>query len=216
MLSSFTQMFRGPAPVNRTVHLMLLAAIFGFVIYIATIATTAAFYNDDFPESLAVKVELMPVVFPVHMITGALALLLLPLAYAVRRESLWHRPIGRIAAVDVLISGLTAFPVALISPVTLWSAVGFTAQATTWLLLLSLGIFNICRRRVAAHRARMLLMAATTSGAIFFRVFLGLWAKFGTMQHFETFYALDAWVAWLFPLGICVLLLSATRKSNAG
>jgi hypothetical protein len=61
----------------------------------------------------------------------------------------------------------------------------------------------------------MLLMAATTSGAIFFRVFLGLWAKFGTMQHFEIFYALDAWVAWLLPLGTCALLLNSTRKSNA-
>ena len=40
-------------------------------------AVTAAFLNDDFPEGLAIKVELLPVIFPLHMVTGALALLAL-------------------------------------------------------------------------------------------------------------------------------------------
>jgi uncharacterized membrane protein YozB (DUF420 family) len=207
MNSSFVAKMRKNTVLNGATRFVLLPMIFCFVIYIAINGAYSTFFNEDFPESLAVKVELMPFIFPLHMITGALALLLLPLAYSVRRDSRWHRPIGRIAAVDVLISGVTAYPVALIAPVTMVSAAGFAAQATAWLLLLGLGIYNIRRRRVAAHRACMLLMVATTTGAIFFRLFLGLWARFGTFRYFEEFYALDAWIAWMLPLGVCAIFL---------
>ncbi len=201
--------------LKRATRFILLPMILCFVIYIASNAALSTFYNEDFPESLAVKVELMPIIFPIHMITGALALVLLPIAYSVRSNSRWHRPLGRVAAADVLISGITAFPVALIAPVTIWSAAGFTAQAASWLILLSLGIYNIRRHRVAAHRVCMLLMVATTSGAIFFRLFLGLWTRFGSFRYFEQFYAFDAWIAWMLPLGVSAwILLRSTDFSD--
>ena len=46
----------------------------------------------------------------------------------------------------------------------------------------------------------MVMLAATTSGAIFFRIYLALWAIFAQGKHFELFYACDAWIAWLLPL----------------
>lgn len=186
--------------MRRIALLPILAAIAGLVTDTAGKALWSAFANDDFPESLAVKVELLPLVFPLHMITGGLALLLVPLAFALRHRPTWHRPVGRLAAADVLVSGLTAFPVAWAAPVTLWSAAGFTAQATTWLVLLALGIRAIRQRRVEAHRACMILMLATTSGAVFFRVYLAFWAMLGTRRQFDAFYACDAWIAWLLPL----------------
>jgi uncharacterized membrane protein YozB (DUF420 family) len=207
MMNSFISIFRDHGPVKRAALAVFISMISIFILYIAAKAFLSTFYNDDFPESLAVKVELMPVIFPVHMITGALALVLLPVAYSVRHNRQWHRPIGRIAATDVLISGVTAFPVALWAPVTFWSAAGFSAQATTWLTLLVLGLYNIRRHRIAAHRACMLMMAATTSGAVFFRLYLGLWARFGSLRYFEIFYALDAWIAWLLPLSLCAVVL---------
>jgi hypothetical protein len=91
-------------------------------------ALTTAFLNDDFPESLAIKVELLPIIFPLHMLTGGMALLLVPLAIILRRRPRWHRLAGRIAAVDVILAGVTALPVAWTAPVTLWSAAGFMAQ----------------------------------------------------------------------------------------
>ncbi len=165
---------------------------------------------DDFPESLAVKVELMPVLFPLHMISGGLALLLVPAALALNRTPRWHRPVARIAALDVAVAGVTAFPVALIAPVTWTSALGFTAQGLTWLTLLALGIANIRAGRTAQHRACMILMAATMCGAIFFRVFLALFALAGQPRWFEMAYALDAWVAWLLPLALAALWLKRT------
>ncbi len=196
-----------PGPVKRTLCWAILTAIAAFVIMAAIKALTAAFLNDDFPEGLAIKVELLPVIFPLHMLTGGLALLLVPLAIALRRRPRWHRIAGRIAAADVLVAGVTALPVALVVPVTLGSALGFTAQGCAWLILLALGIWNIRRGRIAAHRAMMVMLAATTSGAIFFRIYLALWAIFAHGRHFDLFYACDAWIAWLLPLGISARLM---------
>lgn len=168
--------------------------------------------TDDFPEALAVKVELLPNVFAVHMIAGGLALLLVPLALLLRKVPRWHRLAGRIAAFDVLVAGVTAFPVALIAPVTKLSAWGFTAQGVTWLVLLALGIWNIRRRNVAAHRACMLLMLAATSGAVFFRIWLALWAIWGNFRWYEAFYAFDAWFAWTFP----ILMTGVWLKRSGG
>ena len=178
-------------------------------------ALRAPFALDEFPEALAVKVDLLPLVFPLHMVTGGLALLLVPLTFLLRRHPRWHRPIGRITAIDVVLAGLTAYPVALVAPVTRISALGFSAQATVWLILLGLGIRYIRHGRVAAHRACMLLMAAATSGALAFRIALATWAILGSMRHYEAFYAADAWLAWSLPLGLTAFLLHRTGGLRA-
>ena len=198
----------------RAFRIALIAAIALFVMLAAWKAMNTPFALDDFPEELAIKVELLPLIFPLHMVTGGLALLLVSLTFVARRHPCWHRPLGRITAADVLISGLTAFPVALVAPVTRISALGFSAQAAVWLTLLALGIHNIRRGRVAAHRACMLLMAATTSGALLFRIALAWWAILGSARHYEVFYAADAWLAWSLPLSLAAYLLHRGSIGN--
>jgi uncharacterized membrane protein len=148
------------------------------------------------------------------MVTGGLALLLVPLVLYLRGTR-WHRLVGRVAAGDVVVAGITAIPVAVVMPVTNMSAAGFVAQAIAWIALLALGIWNIRNGRVAAHRACMLMMAAVTSGALFFRIYLGLWKAFGVPQYFEAFYALDAWIAWGLPLvGVAIWLQLRPRPRS--
>ncbi len=178
---------------------LMLAPAGIFVTYVAVRGISESYDNEGFPEALAVKLEALPVIFPVHMVTGGAALLLIPLVLYLRGTR-WHRLVGRIAAVDIAIAGVTAIPVALVLPVTNMSAAGFAAQGLVWITLLACGIWSIRRRRLFAHRAAMLMMAAVTSGAVFFRVYLGLWKMVGVPRHFETFYALDAWIAWGLPL----------------
>lgn len=182
---------------------------------VATKAFMQTFDQDDFPEDLLVKVEHLPLIFPVHMFTGALALLLVPLALILRPWPRWHRIAGRIAAADVLVAGVTAFPVAWFMPLTPWSGAGFMAQASVWLTCLALGIRNIRHGRVAAHRACMLLMTATASGAIFFRVYLASWVILAQGRHFAAFYSVDAWIAWLLPLlGMALYLKMKAKRSG--
>ncbi|MFM5894483.1 MAG: DUF2306 domain-containing protein [Novosphingobium sp.] len=200
-------------PARRALRGIVLAALALFVIRTAILALYSPWQVDDFPEALAVKVELLPWIFPVHMLAGGLVLLLIPATILLRRCPRWHRPLGRVTAVVVLTAGLTAFPVALVAPVTRVSAWGFAAQGAVWLVLLGIGLRNIYLKRLRAHRAAMLLMAATSTGAVFFRVYLALWAIFGDLRHYEMFYAIDAWIAWSFPLAACAIFLKRTGAS---
>jgi uncharacterized membrane protein YozB (DUF420 family) len=200
----------------RAIRWVVLAAIAAFVTMVAVKAFMQTFDQDDFPDDLLVKVELMPMLFPVHMFTGALALVLIPLTLLLRPWRKWHRIAGRMAAADVVVAGLTAYPVALVAPVTPWSAAGFAAQATVWLTLLVLGIRSIRQGRPERHRAFMLLMTATASGAIFFRIYLASWAILAQGKHFAVFYAWNAWLAWLLPLlGTALVLRAGMRRSIA-
>lgn len=193
---------------------MLVASIALFVIRVAMTALGQAFVHNDFSETLQVKLDALPWLFPLHMLAGGLALLLVPLAWAARRRPAWHRPLGALAACDVVLAGVSAYPVAWIGPVSPWSAAGFIAQATTWLGLLALGLWHIAHGRKAEHRRAMLLMAAAASGAVFFRLWLALWAIFGQRRHFVLFYSCDAWFAWLLPLVVMALMLNRARVPN--
>lgn len=200
-------------------RLAMLTPLAVFVIYVAVRGIVESYDNEGFPEALAVKLELLPIIFPVHMVTGGLALLLVPLVLYLRGTK-WHRVLGRIAAIDIFIAGMTAVPVAVVMPVTNTSAAGFVAQGIAWIVLLGYGIWSIRRGRLAAHRACMLMLTAVTSGALFFRVYLGLWKAFGRSSYFETFYAVDAWIAWGLPLiGMAMWLrrpISGSRIHNDG
>ena len=183
-----------------------------FVTATAIKALRAPWAIDDFPEELLIKAELLPVIFPVHMLTGGLALLLVPTALLLNGRQRWHRPVARQAALDVALAGVTAFPVAWLEPVTYASALGFSVQGALWLVLLALGIWHIRHGRTQAHRACMLLMAAATSGAMFFRIYLALFAIYGSYRYYLPFYACDAWLAW----GLPVLLTALWLKRTAG
>lgn len=189
---------------------LILAGPGIFVTYVGLRGISESWDNDGFPEALAVKLELLPIIFPVHMVTGGLALLLVPLALWLRGTR-WHRFFGRAAAADILIAGVTAIPVAVFLPVTKISAAGFAAQGVTWLTLLGFGFWHIRAGRISAHRACMLMLAAVTSGAVFFRLYLGLWKFFGVGPYFYAFYALDAWIAWGLPLIVTAFWLRSPK-----
>ena len=196
--------------VRQIAAFAILAAITLYLFLVAAKGLGAAFDQDDFPETLLIKMETMPRLFPVHMVTGALALLMVPLTYALRRRPA-HRWAGGVTAALVLVSGVTALPVALYEPVTLWSGAGFAAQAVTWLSLLGLGLYHLWKRHYRAHRYYMLLMAAVTMGAAVFRIGLALWAAFGRSRDYHLVYSLDAWTGWMLPLGIMIMVLQRPK-----
>lgn len=190
----------------RITSLSILTIATLYLILVAAKGIAAAFDQDDFPEALAIKMDALPFLFPLHMVTGGIALLLVPLTYMMRR-TIWHPWLGAITTTLVLISGLTAIPVAYYAPVTPWSGAGFMAQAIIWMTLLGLGLYYLWKRKYRAHRYFMLLMAAVTSGAVFFRIGLALWAIYGDFRYYRLAYSIDAWIGWLLPLCVAIILL---------
>lgn len=142
----------------------------------------------------------VPVVFRLHMLSSALALLLIPLVIGLRNYPPLHRKLGRVLGFFVVIGGLTAMPVAVLSHSSFAARAGFFVQGLVWLALLTSGLIAIRRRDRATHARFMVAMAAVTTGAIWFRLMTG--SAIQLNLNFEVSYAIAAWLGWLIPLTI--------------
>ncbi len=149
----------------------------------------------------------VPIVFRVHMVSSAFALLLLPLVIGLRHRPRVHRKLGRVLGFFVVVGALTALPVAVMSHSSFAAQAGFFVQGLVWLALLTAGLMAIRRRDRATHARFMVAMAAVTTGAIWFRVLTG--SAIMLELPFETSYAVASWLGWLIPLTI------VTRWPNA-
>lgn len=155
------------------------------------------------PDVLLLVRQKLPLAFPLHMIASGLALIFIAITAAARHRRGVHRAIGRIAALCVLIGGLTALPVALASEAGPIAQAGFFAQGIVWLALLIAAVIAIRLGHTRRHARLMMAMAAVASGAIWLR--LALWLALALQLPFEASYALAAWAAWLLPLGFILL-----------
>jgi hypothetical protein len=139
-----------------------------------------------------------PILFPAHMVSSAMALLLAPVVILLRHRPELHKPLGRLLGGFVVIGGLTALPVALMSHSTPWARGGFFVQGLVWLYLLGAAYAAIRARDIRRHAKFMIAMVAVTTGAVWFRVMTG--TAIALNLPFEPIYALSAWVGWMAPL----------------
>jgi len=141
-----------------------------------------------------------PILFPTHMLSSALALLLAPVVIIVRQRPKLHRPLGRLLGGFVVIGGLTALPVAIMSHSTPWARAGFFVQGVVWLYLLGAAYAAIRARNIPRHARLMIAMVAVTTGAVWFRLMTG--TAIALNLPFEPVYALSAWIGWMAPLAL--------------
>ncbi len=168
------------------------------------VAMTQGLGAIPLPFNLHLVDQSLPGIFKLHMLASGAALLLIPVVIALRRNSAWHRPLGYVTAIAVLLGALTSLPVALYSHSVVVARAGFLAQGVVWLALIALGILAIRRRRFADHARLMLAMAAVASGALWVRLTTTL--ATGYDMPFDTVYGCAAWLGWLVPLALVTLL----------
>lgn len=153
--------------------------------------------------------ERVPFVFRAHMAASALALLFLPFVIAVRHKPHLHRALGRLLGVFVVIGGLTALPVAVLSSSGELARAGFFVQGLVWLALFWTGWRAIRGRDRRRHAEAMLAMTAVTTGAVWFRLITG--TAIMTGLPFEATYAFAAWAGWLIPMSLVLFWPPLTR-----
>ena len=154
------------------------------------------------PYEMFVLDQRVPVVFRLHMLSSAMALLLVPFVIGVRHRPSLHRKLGRVLGFFVVTGALTALPVAVLSHSSLPARAGFFVQGLVWLALLTGGLMAIRRRDRATHARFMVAMAAVATGAIWFRLMTG--TAIMLKLPFEQCYAMAAWLGWLIPLTIVI------------
>lgn len=189
----------GIAPRLAVICLVLLLAL-----PTGIVAVTQGLGAIPLPYNLFLVDQSLPGIFKLHMLASGAALLLIPAVIALRRTSAWHRPLGYVTAIAVLLGALTSLPVALFSHSAAMARAGFLAQGVVWLALIALGILAIRRRRFAHHARLMLAMAAVASGALWVR--LTTTVATGYDLPFDAVYSCAAWLGWLLPLAVVTLL----------
>jgi hypothetical protein len=186
---------RRPAAAAILILTLILALL---ALPAALIAIASGLGLLPLPYPLALVLRRLPQVFPLHMLASGLALILIPIAAAVRHDRRIHRPIGRIAAICVCVGAVTALAVAVASEASLATRAGFFAQGLVWLALLVAAVVAIRRHDRARHARLMLAMAAVASGAVWLRPVLS--GAVALELPFDTVYSIAAWLCWMIPL----------------
>jgi len=178
----------------------------------AVFALALGFGLLPLPLPLLLILQRLPIAFPLHMIASGLALSLIPIAALARHHRSIHRVLGRMAAVCVVVGGLTALLVALASEASAVARAGFFVQGLVWLATLTTAIVAIRRGDRMRHARLMIAMASVASGAIWLRLVMAGAVVLG--WPFEPVYAVAAWICWLIPLAIALTTFSRSSMAR--
>jgi hypothetical protein len=195
----------------------MLFIIVGLIIPVGLVAIGSGTGLIALPYEMFELVGRAPFFFPIHMVSSAMALLLAPAVIALRHRPELHRPLGRLLGGFVLIGGLTALPVAIISHSPPLARAGFFVQGLVWLYLLGAALVAVRARDVRRHAWLMLAMVAVTTGAVWFRLLTG--TAIALNLPFVPVYALSAWIGWMIPLAFVLAkpraLMSVLASASA-
>lgn len=198
------------APSTLILRVAILLIIGFLVIPVGAVAIGSGTGLIPLPFEMFELAGRVPTLFPAHMLSSAMALLIAPVVIAVRHRAQLHRALGRLLGVFVVIGGLTSLPVAIMSHSPALARAGFFVQGLVWLYLFGAAFVAIRQRNISRHADLMMAMVAVTTGAVWFRVITGTAIAFSL--PFEPVYSLAAWIGWMVPLSI---VLSRPRLVSA-
>ena len=148
-----------------------------------------------------------------HGVTSILALLIGPWQFLSLRpekptprqgtpagRNLWHRRLGWLYLISLMLGALTGMPMALMAEGGTSSRLGFLTVDLLWLVTAYFSLKTARERKFAAHRRWMIRSYALTFGAVVLRLYL-----YG-LQHlgyeFNSIYPFTPWLSWLTSLAV--------------
>jgi uncharacterized membrane protein len=211
--------------VRRTLYILVAAlAVIGVVIVILRAVNLAQFFIGDVPPSDAYRDRSVaqydlgfaqrPGLTLLHIVPGLIFMILGPLQFVARirlRHINLHRWCGRIYVACGLLVGVTAL--------TLGIVVGFGGPTETsavtffsllFLVFLSLAVFRIRRREIAAHREWMIRAFALGSAVATMRPMIAIMLAVTGLSFSESL-GIAFWLAFSLHLVIAELWVNMTR-----
>lgn len=160
--------------------LTLLTGVFlGYIVYQYFIVGPAgssigAGKGQDFPE---LSISLWETMLLIHIVGGSIALLIGPLQLRKRSQTTgvhWHRRLGKLYAVSILIGAIAGFYLSYYSNGGLLGHLAFLLLNVTWLVTTFVAIQKVRQKNIQEHRVWMLRSYATTLGFVTFRLLVPL------------------------------------------
>lgn len=139
-----------------------------------------------------------------HGVCSIIALLVGPFQF-LKKRSRWHRQLGYLYLVSLVLGAVTGLPMALMAEGGPMARLGFALTDLLWLATAWLALQSARQRRFGEHRAQMIRSYALTFGAVMLRLFL-----YG-LQHlgyeFNAIYPYTPWLSWLTSLAVAEWIL---------
>lgn len=136
--------------------------------------------------------------FYLHIIAGGLALLIgwSQFSTGIRRRWIsFHRLIGRVYLVAVLLSGFSGLFIARYATGVLVASLGFSSLAICWLGLTGMGYHAVRQRRIASHHGWMIRSYCITCAAVTLRFWIPLFSLLEI--EFAVAYPIISWLSWV-------------------
>lgn len=151
--------------------------------------------------------------FYIHIISGGLALLIGWLQFNDNlrtRNAKFHKTIGKVYLISVLMSAVAAFCIAFYATGGIIASLGFISLALIWFFSTMDAYLSIRNGKVHRHQKMMIYSYAACFAAVTLRIWLPLLnAYYG---DFTTAYRIVAWVCWV-P-NILVAFIIINKKFN--
>ncbi|MBY4892122.1 DUF2306 domain-containing protein [Rhodobacteraceae bacterium N5(2021)] len=136
-------------------------------------------------------------ILAVHMITGGLAVILVPLQVSRmwrRGDRRKHVYLGWALVPIVTIAALTTPPISFNMTLPFWSELGFALGSVAWFGALVMGIWAIKTKQIVRHQRWMVMMTALSFGAVSFRIQLPILRIFWDM---DVVFPYLGWTCWV-------------------
>jgi uncharacterized membrane protein len=184
---------------------------------VAVYATAALLIPGFGPPFMVTRRTAMPIAVAAHLAGGLVALAVGAWQLNARlraRVLTLHRWMGRTYVLAVLVGGVGALRMAVVSEHGWITHSGFGVLAVLWLYTTARGYVAIRAHDEARHRRWMIRSYALTFAAVTLRIYIPLGAAAGI--PFATVYQAIAWVSWVPNLLLAEWLVRRARVSIAG
>jgi hypothetical protein len=151
--------------------------------------------------------------FYTHIGFGGVALLIGWLQFSKRflhRYPLWHRRIGKVYVVSVLLSATASIGIGFFATGGLVPAAGFVSLGIIWFTTTLLAYVRIRQRRIEAHQRLMLYSYAATFTGVTLRLQLPI--LIASLGSFSSAYPIVAWSSWVPNLVVAWWLNQSTSQ----
>jgi uncharacterized membrane protein len=151
-------------------------------------------------KSNVIKSDLLwKVLFNIHIFLGGIALAIgwSQFIEKFRNKYLsFHRALGKVYIISILISGTAGFYIALHAEGGLIAKLGFIGLAIAWLVTTTKAYLVIRKGQINEHRNWMIRSYAVTFAAVTLRIWLPLF-QHGFGMDFISAYVIIAWLCWV-------------------
>jgi hypothetical protein len=127
----------------------------------------------------------------------------------------WHRRLGAVYLIAVLLSGTAGLYIALYASGGMVSVTGFSGLAIGWLLTAAMAYSAIRKLDIDDHQFWMIRCYAFCFAAVTLRIWLPLF-QFGFHIEFLPAYRIIAWLCWVPNLIVAELIIRNIRATRLG